>query len=334
MTSLGVESPGSKTSSSPIRSWFVRGIGLLLFLLILSRIDYRGATRILLGADPLTLVAAFLLILPMMALKTIRWRRLQRISTIRPGDFASSLLAYMTGMYAGLVTPGRVGEFLRVKHLTDAGAPLGPAMSTVIWDRLIDIAGLLFMGLLALGPLAAQFRGLYFGLLVLTLALAVGIPLVLRGGGRVGVATRSALHRLSGRGGGVGRRLGEIGAALAETLGRIGPSEALVLLGLTLAGWVIYYFQAWLLATTLGIPLGLFPLVVSVTAAAVAAFVPVSISGLGTRDAALVVLLGRFGRPSEEAVALSTLVFLVLVANALLGLLASQWLHRRTRNEN
>ena len=101
------------------------------------------------------------------------------------------------------------------------------------------------------------------------------------------------------------------------------PGVWLSLLLLTLAGWVVYYLQAWLLARTLGITLGLFPLVVCVTAAAVAAFLPVSISGLGTRDAAMIILFRRFGCPGEQAVALSTLVFLVLIANALLGLWAS-----------
>lgn len=325
MRSTGLPAGAPRANkTSPIRSWLFRGIGLALFVLILLKIDHQEALRLLVRADPLTLAGAFLLILPMMALKTLRWRLLQRITGIQGGDFQASLLAYMTGMYAGLVTPGRVGEFVRVKYLTDRGAPVGPAMSTVIWDRLIDIAGLLLLGLLALGPLAGEFQGLYGSLLVLVLGLGIGTPLLLRGGGRWGAALRTSLRHLAQRGGRVGAKLAETGSALGWTLGRIGARAWIALVGLTLAGWVVYYLQAWFLAQTLGLPLGLFPLVVSVTAAAVAAFVPVSISGLGTRDAAMVLLFGKFGRPSEEAVALSTLVLLVLVANAILGLLASQ----------
>lgn len=326
--------PEVEKSSSPIRAWLVRGVGLVLFLVILTRVDYRGAFQLIRQANPLTLLAAFFLILPMVALKTLRWRRLQHVARIDSGTFESSFLAYLTGMYAGLVTPGRVGEFLRVKYLTDAGAPLGPAMSTVLWDRLIDVGGLFFMGLLALAPLAGEFGNLYRGLLILLVLLTLGTPVVLRGGGGIGSRARAALAALAERAGAPGRRAREVGSALGDTLAGMGPSTWLSLLALTLAGWLVYYLQAWLLARTLGIGLGLFPLVVSVTAAAVAAFLPVSISGLGTRDAAMVILFKRFGSPGEQAVALSTLVFLILIANALLGLWASHRLERLTGSGN
>lgn len=316
---------------SPIRAWLVRGIGLVLFSVILSRVDYRGAFRLMRAANPLTLGAAFLLIFPMVAVKTLRWRQLQRLAGLGAGNFETSYLAYLSGMYAGLVTPGRVGEFLRVKYLTDAGAPLGPAMSTVLWDRLIDVGGLFFMGLLALAPLAGDFASLFRILVGLAVLLALGTPLVLRGGGALGRRSRGWVAQRVEALGGLGRKFREVGAGLATTLDAIGPGAWLSLVGLTLVGWVVYYLQAWLLARALGIGLGLFPLLVSVTVAAVAAFLPVSISGLGTRDAAMIVLFQRFGSTGEQAVALSALVFVVLIANALLGLLATQRLGRLTR---
>lgn len=315
--------------SRTVRAWLIRAIGLALFGLVLTRIDFGRSLALLGRADPAILAAAALLIFPMMALKTVRWRWLQRTAGLRETSFTHSFLAYFTGMYAGLITPGRVGELVRVRYLTNRGAPLGPALSTVIWDRIIDVGGLFLIGLIALWPLSGDFRSLYLGAAGLAVLGAAGVALLVWKGGSGSVLAEALLRRIPRRGGRLGEKLG---AAVPAFLGSLSGLRFPALMGmfvLTLAGWAVYYLQAWLLARTIGITLGLLPLVVSITAATTAAFLPVSISGLGTRDAALVILFQRFGRPGEEAMALSALIFLALIVNALLGFVASQILEWR-----
>lgn len=267
----------------------------------------------------------------MIAFKTARWNDLQRAVGLPGSSFGRSYLAYFTGLYAGLVTPGRVGEFVRVKFLTDQGAPFGVAMATVLWDRILDVLGLFLLGVLALWPLAGEFRGLYLGsLATLALGMLFAVILVRQGPGAAGGLRARVGERLR-RFGPVGRLVSAGGGGLLSASRRLRPGVLARGGALTVAGWLIYYLQALLVARALSIPLGVLPLVVSVTAAAVAAFLPVSISGLGTRDAVLVLLFSRLGRPASEAVALSTLILALLVANALLGLAASQLLAIVTR---
>jgi len=281
------------------------------------------------GARPELLLGAVTLIFPMIALKTARWIWLQRAVGIDGGGFTRSFLAYLTGMYAGLITPGRVGELIRVRYLTNGGADLGPALSTVFLDRLIDILGLLALGLMALAPLAREFLSFYLALVALAVAAAIVGVLFSRREGPVYRLLRAAFRKMVASTGSAGQRVEPLAAALNRALGSLGPIRLSGMAGLTLAGWMVYYLQAWALAAALRIPIGLPALMVSTTTAAVAALVPVSISGLGTRDAVLIVLFRRFGLPSEEAVAFSSLVFLMLVANAVFGFLASQWLESR-----
>ncbi len=259
----------------------------------------------------------------MIALKTARWIWLQRAVSI-PGGFGRSFLAYLTGMYAGLITPGRIGELVRVRYLTDAGAPLGAALSTVLLDRVIDILGLLGLGLLAMAPLAGEFFPLYVSVVAVSAGSVLAALTLLRREGSGYRMLRGGLRRLFAATGSAGMRAESLAVALRDAASALTPAMIAGMTALTLLGWFIYYLQAFALARALGIPLGLSPLIVSTTTAAVAALVPVSISGLGTRDAVLVVLFGKFGRPSEEAVAFSSLVFLMLVANAFFGLIASQ----------
>ena len=46
---------------------------------------------------------------------------------------------------------------------------------------------------------------------------------------------------------------------------------------------------------------------------------PISFSGIGTRDAALILLLGNLGQPKEAALALSVLILLSIFSMRLVG---------------
>jgi len=311
--------------SDPRLAWLLRAIGLGLFVFLVLRSDPAAIAGVLKRSRLLPLFAAGLMIFPMIAFKTARWRDLQRAVRIEGISFGDSYRAYMEGLFAGLVTPGRVGEFVRVRSLTRRGAPLGSAMATVLWDRIFDVLGLLFLGSVALIPLAGSFRGLYVGSLVALGGglLVAGVVLFGPTGGwqdllsRPGAGGADSVGRLR-------RKLGEaVGALLLASRSFRGGLLARVGL-LTLAGWGVYYLQAWLLASTIRLELPFVSLVVAVTAAAVATFLPISISGIGTRDVALVIIFQRMGKTREEALAYSALVLAMLILNALIGLVASR----------
>ncbi|HEX7880021.1 MAG TPA: lysylphosphatidylglycerol synthase transmembrane domain-containing protein [Candidatus Eisenbacteria bacterium] len=312
--------------SDPRLAWLVRAIGVGLFVILIARSDPGAIAGVLRRANPATIGLAGLLIFPMIAFKTARWRDLQRAVRLPMAPFGESFRAYLEGLFAGLVTPGRVGEFVRVRSLTRQGAAFGPAMATVLWDRVFDVLGLFLLGSLALVPLAGTFRGLYVGSLaalgggLLVTAFLVWGP---TGGWRRFMTPRTPTQGHSGQG--LAGKLRESLAGLLEA-SRSFRGGLLVRVGLlTLLGWVVYYAQAWLLARAIHLDLRLDALIVAVTAAAVAAFLPISISGIGTRDAALVVLFTRLGETREEALAYSALVLAMLLLNALVGLVASRW---------
>ena len=311
--------------SNPWLAWILRATGLGLFVFLVLRSEPAAIAGVLRRADLLPLFGAGLMIFPMIAFKTARWRDLQRAVRIEGISFGDSYRAYMHGLFAGLITPGRVGEFVRVRSLTDRGAPLGSAMATVLWDRIFDVLGLLFLGSVALVPLAGSFRGLYLGSLVALGGGLLAAGIVLFG------PTRRWLDRLPRPTGDPSSFLGRLLQKLSEALrallvaSRSFRGGLLLRVGiLTLAGWAVYFLQAWLLATSIGLDIPFVSLVVAVTAAAVATFLPISVSGIGTRDVALVILFQGMGKTREEALAYSALVLAMLILNALVGLAVSR----------
>jgi uncharacterized protein (TIRG00374 family) len=104
----------------------------------------------------------------------------------------------------------------------------------------------------------------------------------------------------------------------------LGPS-LLVPLVLTLFAYAFFFGQAYLLALALELDVGLVYLAVALSIAGVITLLPISFSGLGTRDAVLIALFAPLGLAAEQAVAYSTLFFLTFyVWGGILGAVAWQ----------
>ncbi len=113
--------------------------------------------------------------------------------------------------------------------------------------------------------------------------------------------------------------LGEYAATLrAMTLARL---AAVVVL--TLAVYLVFFLEAYLVAVALDLNQSFLTLAFAVTLGAVVALIPVSISGIGTRDAAIVAYLGVQGVDPAQALAFSLLLFIAFQAiGGLAGLAA------------
>jgi uncharacterized protein (TIRG00374 family) len=94
---------------------------------------------------------------------------------------------------------------------------------------------------------------------------------------------------------------------------------------LTVLAYTVFFTQAWLLGQALTLDIGIAYLAMCLSVAGVITLLPISFSGLGTRDAMLIVLFAPLGLVAEQAVAYSTLFFLTFyVGGGILGAIAWQ----------
>ncbi len=235
---------------------------------------------------------------------------------------------YAIGLAAGTFTPGQAGDTLKAWYLQRIGYPLGRALGGSVLDRLFDVAGLALLGLLGIAVYGHRFAGQTSALIALALLCAAGVAFIAWNRTRTWavklVARRLARFTTRGQGSEVGD---QVAAAPAWSLRSTTLLNASLL---TLASFATSIYRVWLLAAALGIWLG--PLEVSgfVGLTTAAALVPVTIGGVGTRDAVAALALAQLGRPSTDAVALSTLILLLNFAQAAAGWLI--WLRYRSDN--
>jgi hypothetical protein len=323
---------------SPLRSWFPRILGTFLFVALLVWLDRTGALPLdrvfstLLGANVWLVSLSIAFYVPFTLVKAERWR-------VVCGDMgmplrrAEALPAYAVGLAAGTFTPGQAGDVLKALYLQRLGYTLGRALGSSVLDRLFDVAGLAALGLLGIAVYGQRFAGQTTALALLTLACVAAAAFFAWN------RTREWAVKL------VSRKLSEIRNQKSEIRddyvsaekqvagSRSGEGwslrrETVVAVALlTMASFGISIFRVWLLAAALGLFLGPLEVAGFVGLTTAAALVPVSVGGVGTRDAVAALALAQLGRPATEAVALSSLILLLNATQAVIGWVV--WLRYR-----
>lgn len=320
-------------SSTPAAAGKQRGfswlslIGPLLLVLLLWGVDFAALAGVVQQADWRWLVLAMLLNLPMVLCKSVRWQVLMQAQQIRYATWPA-YLAYFGSIFIGLLTPGRLGEFVKALHVKrDCQVSGGRALSSVLADRLFDLSLLLSVG--ALGFASASFAriGGWLALVLLLLALATPLVLLLHQGSYawLGRLAQRWLPTDSPRLGPKLARLGGIVGDMRQGLQGLSWRALLLACGLTLLAYGVFFSQCYLVAQAVGLTLGFVSMSYAVALGSLITLLPISISGIGTRDAAIVAYLGTFGVVPALALAFSLLVFVTFhLGGALLG--AGAWL--------
>jgi glycosyltransferase 2 family protein len=301
-------------------SW-MRIFGILLFVYLLYRFNTFEISRILLSVEWVKILIAFLMIFPLIASKTIRWQLLLRAHSIK-FRFSGAILAYFSSLFIGFLTPGRIGEFSKAFYVSqELGVSNVRAFTTVLLDRLFDFGCLLVIGSISVAMLPiANWSKLLISLILL---LPIGIVAVLfhPDSGNLIVRVQKPLKFY-------GNIVSKIFSSLFEVLLNLRLltyRSFLSALFITIVSYLIFFGQCFLLARSLEIPLNFFHVSFAVTLGSLVTLLPVSISGIGTREAVIVWYFGFLEIAPEASLSFSLLIFAVFfIGGGIIGLLS--WL--------
>ena len=270
------------------------------------------------GAEWQPLLVAVLLVLVDRVLMAYRWVVL--LYTLDPAHrppLADILRIFFVSTFLGTFLPSVGGDAVRAYGIANLNVPGGDAVASVFMDRMLGIASLFLMALAGL-TLARDLAGNWVIIASLGLAAAAClVTLLLVFSQRADVVMSTILTRLPA----AVRRAGQ---RLLESIQRYAAHHAQLakVLVCSVAVQAIRILQAYYLGRGLGIeaPLGTYfaflPLILLVM------LLPVTISGLGTGQAAFLWFFARVGVPAAAAFALSVLfIGLGIVGNLPGGIL-------------
>jgi len=305
------------------KKWILRSVGLILFVIILSKLNLAKIIALLLNINPFYLAAALLLIIPMLVIKAMRWQLLMKAQNI---DYSlkDSALMYAAATYIGAITPGRIGDFIKVLYLKGDGYPFGKSFATVLLDRLFDLISLFLLGYAGM----FLFITLFERTIIILSCIFIGTVLLIifflyKKDFSIGILEYISSHFIPEK----YRENAKIGFSdLCNGIKTLNANQLTLAAFLTFFAWIIYFVMMYLFALPLSINIPFLYLATCVSISAVITLIPISISGIGTRDATLIILFSYLGLGKESAIAFSLMILFMYFVAGFIGLIA--WLKK------
>lgn len=294
----------------------LRVVATVVMLTWLSRHVHLSSLRLPVWrlATLLWLAAALALTLGAVVLSALRWQRVL-LAVDLPRRTPTLVKHYLAGQFVGNFLPTTIGgDVLRVSRLSAGERETPRAVASVVLERLTGWLVLPVLTLVALfvnpglrqaAPRPAQTA---FTVAVGTLVLLAAI---------VTVAGSAGFGRFLAGNEGWRRFTGALHLGLERV--RRHPWLAFEIVTVGFAYQLAVLLSAFLAAKTLGLDLGWTAVLAFFPVVAIVQVLPLTVSGLGTREAALVFFLHPLGVAPPDAVALGLLVYAVNLGVSLLG---------------
>jgi uncharacterized membrane protein YbhN (UPF0104 family) len=281
-------------------------IGIALVGFLFWHYDLRSAFHLIRRERPLLFLATVALYVAGQVMSAYRWRLVAGLNGL-PGRYSEYLAYYFIGMFTNVFVPGLIGgDALRALYLGRRHQRIGSAFASVMADRGI---GLLTVFWLAAAAALCMNRVLLPDpLLHVTVAAGAAVMAIYLAAAPV-AKYASQFDRWR-------RLLAPIAPYLCRPIALLPAIALSAVLQLSLA--VCQYLLG--IGLGLNIALATFVLVVPITN--VIASLPISINGLGMREAGYLLLLGMAGIGKQQAVALGLLYFAATLAGGFTGVIA------------
>ncbi|MEM9250058.1 MAG: lysylphosphatidylglycerol synthase transmembrane domain-containing protein [Pseudomonadota bacterium] len=239
----------------------------------------------------------------------IRWHLFT--NALGLGTRTTQDIRHFLGGFAMTVTPGRVGELIRLRWIRrETGWPFTRTAPLVLADRASDLAAMGLVLALSLSLMAGGIAG--------------AVPIVLLALGAAYIATHPGLlawlvtraHAIAGR---WSRAFARLRQAARSLTAFAAPRVMLPALTLGLAGWFAEGVALYLLLGWMGADIGLWTAVAIFTFATLAGGLTGAPGGLGGAEAAMIALLQLQGVPFEislpatAVIRLTTLWFAIVI---------------------
>ncbi len=293
--------------------------GILAYLA--TRIDMAEAARAIVRIDPWHLIAVLALVALDRSVMIVRWILLLQATGTNITAPTAARIFFVSSFVGSFLPAGVGGDAARAWGLSRETSRGSEALASVAVDRLLGVLALVVMacvGLIAwVPPNGADWR---------LPAAAVLIALACMAAFWMDRLVRW-LVPANRHDGPIARRLLRLGDAVSRYRNHRGALAHVMVWSIVVQ--VLRITQAFLLGRGLGIEVGFLYYLLVMPVGLLMLLLPISVSGFGVPQAAIVWLLSPVGVPSEQAFALSTLIVLTGLAGNLPGLWL--WLADRKR---
>ncbi len=298
-------------------------IGIILFIAIVLGIGVEKIWSVLIGVNLFYFAIALVFVVILLVVKALKWKILLEAFDVKI-SFVDTAKLWLVGFFLGFLSPGKVGDFYRARYLKqDTGLSTGKSLASVMVERILDIFFLFLTGFVGLIIFSFYFN-LQESMLFLVAALFlvfVAVVYLLTKKKLLATIARPFFNRFVPEE--YKDRLKGSYNEFFEGL-KVYKNKKIILIKaiiLLLISWVLNFVQVYFIALAFGMEVSFEFLSLILPIIFLVEILPISFSGLGTRDATAIFFLGFKLVPAELAVSFSLGIVIVNLFSALLGLI-------------
>ena len=300
------------------------GIFIFIFIFILFKIDIKKSLEIIAGSNPFLIIIALVAGIPPIILRNLRWQKLLKNKGVII-KFSETFLVYFYAVFWGSITPGKIGEFSKIIYLNKKGVPLKISTVSVIFDRLFDIITILILGFLGLFIFFRNLKNIIYIFLIIGMIILSFIFILYFNKNFIKNTLEKIISKLPIK------NSSNVSEEIIDNLFNSLKKPGFILFSgtiISIAAWVMYFFQLYILSKAIGINLAFILTSAIIAIITTLNLIPITVSGIGTRDLTLMLLFSQIGLGKEEAISFSMMILLTFVAGGLFGWICGFFLEK------
>ncbi|GBE20427.1 hypothetical protein BMS3Abin17_01168 [archaeon BMS3Abin17] len=282
-------------------------IGISIFIYILLKLDIYNVLKEISKANiNLLLIAIFLVFLTFIT-QTLKWFSIARVQTSKIG-FLEAFKINLISLFYGFITPSRVGAVIRAEYLKKYNdGKIGKGISNYVLDKMIDLCSLVLLAAIFSFVFREILSNNYLYYAILVFMLLVSLLIVFRSKERskaiLGIFYRKFVPEK------IKLKLKGEFYSFYENM----PKKRYFILFflLNFLNWIVLYMSVFFVGLSLGIDVSFFYFLAIMPIATFVGQLPITISGLGTREAVLISLFGLAGVGATKIFSMSIISLLI-----------------------
>jgi len=289
-------------------------LGISLFIYILVKIDLKNVVNEIIKADFYYLILAFFLVFVMMISETTKWFTIARLQNIKI-PFKEALKINMIDNYYGFVTPSKVGSVIRAEYLKKYTDHFGKGFFTFVIDKIMDLSSLIFIAII----FSYNFKNrldlpLTFFIFLFLCFILTTLFFIKKERGKI--VLKIFYKKI------VPEKFIVQAKTNFDSFYDHVPKKRYFILFFLLSSlnWTINYSLTFFVGKSLGINTDFIYYLSIMPLATLVSLIPISIAGLGTKEATLISLFKLFDVPMTKVFSMSLIsLFIAGIIPALIG---------------
>jgi len=286
---------------------FLPLVGIIILIYLIIKLDVEKIKDALLSIKPTYVLLSLSLTVPALLVRNYGWQLIQKEQKIKLGFF-QSLRIFLIGSFYSIVTPGFLGNIMRVPYMKEkTGDPYGKLFVNITIEVILRTLAVFLLMLVGAFLVIGKFSQVFFIVLIVFIIYSLIMLYFIEK--KRGEKFFNVLIKYF-----IPTKLRGDSYNFVNTFYSDFPKVNRLILPLILGilTWVIVLSQGYIIVLALGVSIPYFYFLLLYPIAYVAGYLPITIAGLGLRELTAVLLFSTlFGTSKAEILVIALLGFII-----------------------